>query len=72
LQTKIAEMLGGSGYNTERLATPYIPQITGLTLNLRFKYTKTACPFFVFFVFSQFNIILQLRFFFISGILHSI
>ncbi|XP_039532188.1 protein EFR3 homolog B isoform X3 [Pimephales promelas] len=28
LQTKIAEMLGGSGYNTERLATPYIPQIT--------------------------------------------
>ncbi|KAK7153200.1 hypothetical protein R3I93_011182 [Phoxinus phoxinus] len=28
LQSKIAEMLGGSGYNTERLATPYIPQIT--------------------------------------------
>ncbi|XDV43425.1 hypothetical protein PO909_011908 [Leuciscus waleckii] len=28
LQAKIAEMLGGSGYNTERLATPYIPQIT--------------------------------------------
>uniref|UniRef100_A0A673LQ48 Protein EFR3 homolog B-like n=1 Tax=Sinocyclocheilus rhinocerous TaxID=307959 RepID=A0A673LQ48_9TELE len=28
VQTKIAEMLGGSGYNTERLATSYIPQIT--------------------------------------------
>ncbi|XP_041927857.1 protein EFR3 homolog B isoform X3 [Alosa sapidissima] len=28
LQSKIAETLGGSGYNTERLATPYIPQIT--------------------------------------------
>ncbi|TRY88314.1 hypothetical protein DNTS_016705 [Danionella cerebrum] len=28
-QAKIAEMLGGSGYNTERLATPYIPQNTG-------------------------------------------
>uniref|UniRef100_A0A672L0J9 EFR3 homolog B n=1 Tax=Sinocyclocheilus grahami TaxID=75366 RepID=A0A672L0J9_SINGR len=28
VQAKIAEMLGGSGYNTERLATPYIPQIT--------------------------------------------
>ncbi|XP_056332858.1 protein EFR3 homolog B isoform X1 [Danio aesculapii] len=27
-QAKIAEMLGGSGYNTERLATAYIPQIT--------------------------------------------
>ncbi|KAG9336303.1 hypothetical protein JZ751_002650 [Albula glossodonta] len=29
LQTKIAEVLGGSGYNTDRLATPYIPQLTG-------------------------------------------
>ncbi|KAA0711292.1 Protein EFR3 -like protein B [Triplophysa tibetana] len=28
VQAKIAEMLGGSGYNTERLATPYIPQIS--------------------------------------------
>uniref|UniRef100_A0A8C1BV39 EFR3 homolog Ba (S. cerevisiae) n=1 Tax=Cyprinus carpio carpio TaxID=630221 RepID=A0A8C1BV39_CYPCA len=28
VQTKIAEILGGSGYNTERLATAYIPQIT--------------------------------------------
>ncbi|KAI1895675.1 hypothetical protein AGOR_G00108660 [Albula goreensis] len=28
LQTKIAEVLGGSGYNTDRLATPYIPQLT--------------------------------------------
>ncbi|MCJ8743967.1 hypothetical protein PDJAM_G00100660 [Pangasius djambal] len=27
-QAKIAEVLGGSGYNTERLATPYIPQFT--------------------------------------------
>ncbi|XP_053737611.1 protein EFR3 homolog B [Synchiropus splendidus] len=28
LQSKITEVLGGSGYNTERLATPYIPQFT--------------------------------------------
>lgn len=28
-QAKIAEVLGGSGYNTERLATPYVPQFTG-------------------------------------------
>ncbi|KAF4071094.1 hypothetical protein AMELA_G00280960 [Ameiurus melas] len=27
-QAKIAEVLGGSGYSTERLATPYIPQFT--------------------------------------------
>ncbi|XP_062857544.1 protein EFR3 homolog B isoform X2 [Trichomycterus rosablanca] len=27
-QAKIAEVLGGSGYNTERLATSYIPQFT--------------------------------------------
>uniref|UniRef100_A0A3Q3MSG0 EFR3 homolog B n=1 Tax=Mastacembelus armatus TaxID=205130 RepID=A0A3Q3MSG0_9TELE len=26
LQSKITEVLGGSGYNTERLATPYVPQ----------------------------------------------
>uniref|UniRef100_A0A8C2DVR8 EFR3 homolog Ba (S. cerevisiae) n=1 Tax=Cyprinus carpio TaxID=7962 RepID=A0A8C2DVR8_CYPCA len=44
VQAKIAEMLGGSGYNTERLATSYIPQITGLTLSLSFKYTETGCP----------------------------
>uniref|UniRef100_A0AAY4B749 EFR3 homolog B n=1 Tax=Denticeps clupeoides TaxID=299321 RepID=A0AAY4B749_9TELE len=31
LQSKIAEVLGGSGYNTERLATPYIPQFTGIS-----------------------------------------
>lgn len=29
LQSKITESLGGSGYNTERLATPYVPQYTG-------------------------------------------
>lgn len=29
LQSKITEVLGGSGYNTERLATPYVPQHTG-------------------------------------------
>uniref|UniRef100_A0A3Q3F9S6 EFR3 homolog Bb (S. cerevisiae) n=1 Tax=Labrus bergylta TaxID=56723 RepID=A0A3Q3F9S6_9LABR len=29
LQSKITEVLGGSGYNTERLATPYVPQFTG-------------------------------------------
>ncbi|XP_005800255.1 protein EFR3 homolog B isoform X4 [Xiphophorus maculatus] len=28
LQSKIAEVLGGSGYNTDRLATPYVPQCT--------------------------------------------
>lgn len=28
LQSKITEVLGGSGYNTDRLATPYIPQFT--------------------------------------------
>ncbi|XP_030577505.1 protein EFR3 homolog B isoform X4 [Archocentrus centrarchus] len=28
LQSKITESLGGSGYNTERLATPYVPQYT--------------------------------------------
>uniref|UniRef100_A0AAR2JR50 EFR3 homolog B n=1 Tax=Pygocentrus nattereri TaxID=42514 RepID=A0AAR2JR50_PYGNA len=27
-QAKITEVLGGSGYNTERLTTPYIPQFT--------------------------------------------
>lgn len=32
LQSKITEVLGGSGYNTERLATPYIPQYTGKEL----------------------------------------
>ncbi|XP_077442827.1 protein EFR3 homolog B [Stigmatopora argus] len=26
LQSKITEVLGGSGYNTDRLATPYVPQ----------------------------------------------
>uniref|UniRef100_A0AAR2IGU0 EFR3 homolog B n=1 Tax=Pygocentrus nattereri TaxID=42514 RepID=A0AAR2IGU0_PYGNA len=30
-QAKIAETLGGSGYNSERLATPYIPQLTGVS-----------------------------------------
>lgn len=33
LQSKITEVLGGSGYNTERLATPYVPQYTGKELN---------------------------------------
>ncbi|XP_036398549.1 protein EFR3 homolog B [Megalops cyprinoides] len=28
LQAKITEVLGGSGYNADRLATPYIPQLT--------------------------------------------
>ncbi|XP_030200863.1 protein EFR3 homolog B isoform X1 [Gadus morhua] len=28
LQSKITEVLGGSGYNIDRLATPYIPQYT--------------------------------------------
>ncbi|XP_022518642.1 protein EFR3 homolog B isoform X1 [Astyanax mexicanus] len=27
-QAKVTEVLGGSGFNTERLATPYIPQFT--------------------------------------------
>ncbi|KAM9840510.1 protein EFR3 homolog B [Aulostomus maculatus] len=28
LQSKLTEVLGGSGYNTERLAMPYVPQYT--------------------------------------------
>ncbi|XP_078506060.1 protein EFR3 homolog B isoform X1 [Lissotriton helveticus] len=28
LQSKISEVLGGSGYNSDRLSTPYIPQLT--------------------------------------------
>uniref|UniRef100_A0A8C2Z5S1 EFR3 homolog B n=1 Tax=Cyclopterus lumpus TaxID=8103 RepID=A0A8C2Z5S1_CYCLU len=32
LQSKITEVLGGSGYNTDRLATPYVPQYTGKEL----------------------------------------
>uniref|UniRef100_H3AV57 EFR3 homolog B n=1 Tax=Latimeria chalumnae TaxID=7897 RepID=H3AV57_LATCH len=28
LQSKISEVLGGSGYNSDRLGTPYIPQLT--------------------------------------------
>ncbi|XP_047429296.1 protein EFR3 homolog B isoform X2 [Mugil cephalus] len=35
LQSKITEVLGGSGYNTERLATPYIPQYTEDRLSKR-------------------------------------
>ncbi|PKU28560.1 hypothetical protein llap_21136 [Limosa lapponica baueri] len=27
-QSKISEVLGGSGYNSDRLSTPYIPQLT--------------------------------------------
>ncbi|XP_068833961.1 protein EFR3 homolog B isoform X2 [Capricornis sumatraensis] len=29
-QSKISEVLGGSGYNADRLCVPYIPQLTGL------------------------------------------
>lgn len=32
-QSKISEVLGGSGYNSDRLSTPYVPQLTG-----------TCCP----------------------------
>ena len=28
-QSKISEVLGGSGYNSDRLCLPYIPQLTG-------------------------------------------
>ena len=28
-QSKISEVLGGSGYNADRLCVPYIPQLTG-------------------------------------------
>ena len=28
-QSKISEVLGGSGYNADRLCLPYIPQLTG-------------------------------------------
>lgn len=34
LQSKITEVLGGSGYNTDRLATPYVPQYTGKDASL--------------------------------------
>lgn len=29
-QSKISEVLGGSGYNSDRLSTPYVPQLTGM------------------------------------------
>lgn len=29
-QSKISEVLGGSGYNSDRLCLPYIPQLTGM------------------------------------------
>lgn len=29
-QSKISEVLGGSGYNSDRLCLPYIPQLTGI------------------------------------------
>ncbi|KAG7282051.1 hypothetical protein CRUP_023567 [Coryphaenoides rupestris] len=32
LQSKITEVLGGSGYNIDRLATPYVPQYTGTSV----------------------------------------
>lgn len=38
LQSKITEVLGGSGYNTERLATPYVPQYTGKKLKQYISY----------------------------------
>lgn len=28
-QSNISEVLGGSGYNADRLCLPYIPQLTG-------------------------------------------
>lgn len=28
LQSKVSEILGGSGYNSDRLSTPYVPQLT--------------------------------------------
>lgn len=28
-QSKISEVLGGSGYNSDRLCLPYVPQLTG-------------------------------------------
>ncbi|XP_075716948.1 protein EFR3 homolog B isoform X1 [Rhinoderma darwinii] len=28
LQSKVSEVLGGSGYNSDRLSTPYVPQLT--------------------------------------------
>uniref|UniRef100_A0A8B9QPU1 EFR3 homolog B n=1 Tax=Anas platyrhynchos TaxID=8839 RepID=A0A8B9QPU1_ANAPL len=31
-QSKISEVLGGSGYNSDRLSTPYVPQLTGYVL----------------------------------------
>uniref|UniRef100_A0A8C2DAF7 EFR3 homolog Bb (S. cerevisiae) n=1 Tax=Cyprinus carpio TaxID=7962 RepID=A0A8C2DAF7_CYPCA len=53
-QAKITEVLGGSGYNTERLATPYVPQFTdedrlskrksiGETISLQVEYCSDVC-----------------------------
>uniref|UniRef100_A0A672R503 EFR3 homolog B n=1 Tax=Sinocyclocheilus grahami TaxID=75366 RepID=A0A672R503_SINGR len=61
-------------HHQKRLATPYIPQITGLTLSLSFKYIETGCPV-VFLKYSyvsldtysegilHLNVIVQLSFF---------
>ena len=37
-QSKISEVLGGSGYNADRLCLPYIPQLTGMSSHC------PACP----------------------------
>uniref|UniRef100_A0A8D0ALB8 EFR3 homolog B n=1 Tax=Sander lucioperca TaxID=283035 RepID=A0A8D0ALB8_SANLU len=43
LQSKITEVLGGSGYNTDRLATPYVPQYTGKKLKQYVSSLKCEC-----------------------------
>lgn len=51
LQSKITESLGGSGYNTERLATPYVPQYTGKESKTSHSDAKVLISLGVFFVY---------------------
>lgn len=39
-QSKISEVLGGSGYNSDRLCLPYIPQLTGMNSGQGFQPTS--------------------------------
>uniref|UniRef100_A0A6Q2Z378 EFR3 homolog B n=1 Tax=Esox lucius TaxID=8010 RepID=A0A6Q2Z378_ESOLU len=47
-QSKITEVLGGSGYNTDRLATPYIPQFTGNTCLCQAMHSPLCLCWFIF------------------------
>lgn len=43
-QSKISEVLGGSGYNSDRLCLPYIPQLTGMRSGQGFHPTSAFLP----------------------------